>query len=147
MKTTPLVYLVCTRQPNLQFGNFIQAAKVKNIELDLILRDENIISNHEFKEYNHAIPTFAVIDEWTHTKASKKIAQTQLNSAIDQLFLKALMYYPSVILISKSDSVLDKHYSEYKEIMVLAKDYEGAIEQILEIVHLRSIKKQSNENT
>ena len=147
MKVTPLVYFVCVRQPSLQFSNFGQAVREKNIEMELKFRNESIISNNEPVEYNHPNPTFVVIDsEGISPKTIKQIAKRQLHSAIDQIFSKTLTYYPSVVLISKPHTKLDRYFAECKEMIALASDYAGAVEQIQKIVNFRSIKLRSKEN-
>ena len=137
-----IVYFITgSSSSHLYFDRFKNAAKNSGIETNSFLRFGNITTQSEFNSYNHYNPTFAVIDHATTSKkAIKQIAEHQLHSALDQLLIKCLVYYPTIILIANSEHVLDKDFSEYKDIMIVTDSYDKATNEIKQIVQSRTKK-------
>ena len=139
MKPIPKVFLVSPRNSQFNFGKLIQAIKKVNLEIEAHPRDENIVTSPESKNYSHDTPKFIVIDcSEVNKNTIKKIAKNQQDSASDQLFLKALAYYPTVIIITKLQNYLEKNYSDFKEIMKSATTYEEAANEIAKLIGQRA---------
>ena len=143
MNVIPTVYLITgSNYSSQQLDKLHNAARKVGIHLNVLPRSETLTSTGEFTSYNHTNPTFAVIDSETiSSKAVKQIAKSQLESAVNQSISKALVYYPSIILIASSINVLDDKFSDCKEMMVPTNSFEEAVKQIAQIVHLRENKK------